>query len=87
MTAKPVRVPPVVTMSPAANPVGTSLKLKLMVAACPASKVARSLLISSVGASMSRVSVGLPTPLMVVWPVASVSSTLTTPPVATAACN
>ena len=46
-------VPPVVVMSPSTNPVGASLKVKVIVAVSPTFSAATLLVIDSVGASVS----------------------------------
>ena len=57
LTARPVSVPPVVVISAAAKPVGTSEKAKLMVAVWPAPRVLVLLLIETVGPTVSTVAV------------------------------
>ena len=49
LTARPLNVPPVVVVSPAAKPVGASLKVKVMVAVWPAFRAATLLVIARVG--------------------------------------
>ena len=54
-TAKPLIVPLVAVISPAANPTGTSLKVKVISAVWPAFKVLAPLVMASVGATVSTV--------------------------------
>ena len=54
LTAKPLRLPPLVAMSAAVKPLGTSEKVKLIVAVSPAFKVLALLLIARVGARVSK---------------------------------
>ena len=68
-------VPPVVTMSAALKPIGTSLKLKVMVAVSPDFSANLSLRMVSVGARVS--SVKLTMPAVLVLPAASMALALT----------
>ena len=54
LTTKPLRLPPLVVMSAAVKPLGTSEKVKLIVAVSPAFKVLALLLIERVGARVSK---------------------------------
>ena len=71
MTAKPLSVPLLVTTSPAAKPVGASLKVKLMVAVSPALSADLLLVMASVGARVSMAMVGV-VPAPPLLPAASV---------------
>ena len=51
-------VPPVVVMSASANPIGASLKVKVIVAVSPAFTAATLLVMASVGASVSMLRIG-----------------------------
>ena len=64
-------VPPVVVTSDAAKPVGASLKVKVMVAVWPVTRVAALLVIARVGASVSMLMVGV-VPAPPLLPAASV---------------
>ena len=62
VTPLPLRllsVPPMVLMSPSINPVGSSLKVKVMVAVSPILRVDTLLVIASVGARVSMLMLGL----------------------------
>ena len=52
-------VPPMVVMSLSANPTGASLKVKVMVAVCPAIRLLTSLVMDSVGAKVSMLMLGV----------------------------
>ena len=64
-------VPPVVVTSDAANPVGASLKVKVMVAVWPDARVEALLVIARVGAKVSILIVGV-VPAPPLLPTASV---------------
>ena len=57
LTARPLNVPPVVVMSPAAKPVGASLKVKEMAAVSPALRALALLVMASVGGVSSMIPV------------------------------
>ena len=71
LTARALNVPPVVVTSDAANPVGASLKVKVMVAVSPALRALALLVIVRVGASVSMLIVGV-VPAPPLLPAASV---------------
>ena len=71
LTAKPDSVPPLVMMSESVKPLGASLKVKVMVAVWPAIRLETALVMASVGAAVSNVSVGV-VPARPVLPAASV---------------
>ena len=71
LTARALKVPPVVVMSLAAKPVGASLKVKVMVAVSPALTALALLVIVRVGASVSMLIVGV-VPAPPLLPAASV---------------
>ena len=77
LTARPDSVPPLVMMSEAAKPLGASLKVKVMVVVWPAIRLETALVITRVGAAVSKASVGV-VPAPPVLPAASVYAPLET---------
>ena len=71
-------VPPIVVMSAAVKPLGGSLKVKVIAAVSPAFTAATSLVIDSVGLSVSTVTDRVPA--MLIFPAVSVANALNVVP-------